>query len=381
MEIDQSRTDNNGKGALRKPRPKMALVLGGGGIPGWMYEIGALTALDDFFDGYSVNQFDIFVGTSAGAAVAALMANGVKPREIYEDIRHNRKTVYNFSQSDIYSFGYQETFAIIKKFFISLYQVTKYYFKSKRRLSFLETLELLQECLPSGFLTLKNLDVFLTTFFTQEGYSNDFRHLKKELYIPAVNIDAGRYDVFGEEPFDMVPISKAVIASAAIPILFQPVEINGRDYIDGGVGRVAYMDIAMNHGAELMWVINPVQYIVNDRQKVCLPSMVGQCRSIKEKGFSYIYDQSMRINTATRIYLAIKRYRAEHPTKQFILIQPSPSDTILFAHHPISLSTKVDILEYGYRSTMERLKEEFAYFEGCLSHYDIHGRLDRFEVV
>ena len=45
---------------------KMALVLAGGGFPGWMYEIGCLSALDDFFDdSFSVCDFDIYVGTSA----------------------------------------------------------------------------------------------------------------------------------------------------------------------------------------------------------------------------------------------------------------------------------------------------------------------------
>ena len=363
------------------PRPKTALVLVGGGIPGWMYEIGCLTALDDFFDGFSVNQFDIFVGTSAGAAAVAMLANGMKPRDIYEDLKSGRKSPANFARKDIYSFGYQETYSMFKKFLRALFQVAKYYYKSKKPLSMLEILEMLQESLPSGIFTLKNFDLFLCGLLNQEGYTNDFRKLKKELYIPAVNLDTGRYDVFGEEGpygFDAVPISKAVVASSAIPIIFQPVHINGRDYIDGGVGRVAYMDIAMNHGAELMWVINPIQYILNDRRKVCLPSLVGKCPTIKEKGVSFIYDQALRINTATRIYLAIKRYRAEHPKKHFVLMQPDPSETILFSHHPVSFDAKIDILEYGYRSTMDKLKEGFDYYQDCLRPYHIKGRLDRF---
>ncbi len=362
-------------------RSKRALVLVGGGIPGWMYEIGCLTALDDFFDDFSVNQFDIFVGTSAGAAVAAMMANGIKPRDIYEDIKSGKKSHANFSRKDIYSFGYQESFNMFKKFFRSLFQIAKYYYKSKKPLSILEILEMLQESLPSGIFTLKNLDVFLDNIFKQEGYTNDFRKLKKELYIPAVNLDTGRYDVFGEAGplgFDAVPISKATSASSAIPIIFQPVHINGSDYIDGGVGRVAYMDIAMNHGADLMWVINPIQYILNDRNRVCLPSLVGKCPTIKQKGVSFIYDQALRINTATRIYLAIKRYRSEYPQKHFVLMQPDPTETMLFSHHPVSFDAKIDILEYGYRSTMDKLKGEFDYYQACLKPYHIKGRLDRF---
>ncbi|HZR47075.1 MAG TPA: patatin-like phospholipase family protein [Candidatus Manganitrophaceae bacterium] len=360
-------------------RPRRALVLAGGGIPGWMYEIGCLTALDDFFDGFSVNDFDIYVGTSAGAAVAALIANGVKPRAIYDDIKNDRKTPFNFAQRDIYSFGYQETFHILKKFLRSLFPIMKYYFKNKQPVSILDLLLLLQENLPSGIFTLKNFDLYLSRFFSQEGYTNDFRKLKRELYIPAVDVDMARYDVFGEKEFSDVSISQAVIASAAMPILFQPVRINGKDYIDGGVGRVAYMDIAMNHGADLIWVVNPVQYIVNDRKRVRLSSLAEEGISIKEKGLYSIYDQAMRINTATRIYLALKRYVFEHPGKHFILTQPKPSEATMFAHHAISYRSRVEVLRYGYCSTMEALKEEFPYYRNCLGRHRIQVTVDKFK--
>lgn len=373
-----SRTQSEGRNSNQGKR---ALVLAGGGIPGWMYEIGCLTALDDFFDGFSVNEFDIYVGTSAGAAVAALIANGVRPRAIYEDIKNDRKTPYNFARRDIYSFGYQETFHIAKKFLKSLYPIFRYYIRSGRRVSILDLLEFLQESLPSGIFTLKNFDLYLSNFFSQEGYTNDFRKLRRELYIPAVDVDLGRYDVFGEEGFDDVPISQAVVASSSMPILFQPVHIKGKDYIDGGVGRVAYMDIAMNHGAEMMWIINPVQYIVNDRDRVRLPSLTadGKALGIKEKGLTYIYDQAMRVNTSTRMYLAMKRYIFEHPTKQFILTQPKPSEAFMFAHHAISYNSRAQVLRYGYHSTMQALKEEFLYYKDCLNRNQIEVTLDKFK--
>src|ERR1700704_4062177 len=58
---------------------KRALVLCGGGITGLAYEIGALRALDDLLVDLTVNDFDIYVGTSAGSIVGALLANGVSP--------------------------------------------------------------------------------------------------------------------------------------------------------------------------------------------------------------------------------------------------------------------------------------------------------------
>src|SRR5437867_5529163 len=67
---------------LRRRRSKTALVLGGGGFTGGVYEIGALRAFDLLAVNRTVNEFDIYVGTSAGSFVASALANGVTPEEM-----------------------------------------------------------------------------------------------------------------------------------------------------------------------------------------------------------------------------------------------------------------------------------------------------------
>ena len=66
----------------RRKRSKTALVLGGGGFTGGVYEMGALRALDLLSVNRTVNEFDVYVGTSAGSFVAAAVANGVTPEEM-----------------------------------------------------------------------------------------------------------------------------------------------------------------------------------------------------------------------------------------------------------------------------------------------------------
>src|SRR3954468_3193672 len=68
----------------RKRPSKTALVLGGGGFTGGVYEIGALRALDLLATNSTVNNFDIYVGTSAGSFVAGMLANGVTPDEMMQ---------------------------------------------------------------------------------------------------------------------------------------------------------------------------------------------------------------------------------------------------------------------------------------------------------
>src|SRR6059036_2035955 len=78
----------------RRRRSKTALVLGGGGFTGAVYEIGALRALDLLSVNRTVNQFDVYVGTSAGAFVAALTANGVTPEEMMRVVNQQVPTPF-----------------------------------------------------------------------------------------------------------------------------------------------------------------------------------------------------------------------------------------------------------------------------------------------
>src|ERR1700728_961195 len=79
----------------RRPRrDKTALVLGGGGFTGGVYEIGALRALDLLAVNSTVNNFDVYVGTSAGAFIAALCANGVTPEEMMRVVTGQGKATF-----------------------------------------------------------------------------------------------------------------------------------------------------------------------------------------------------------------------------------------------------------------------------------------------
>src|SRR5213083_2561640 len=78
----------------RRSRSKTALVLGGGGFTGGVYEIGALRALDLLAVNRTVNEFDVYVGTSAGSFVASLVANGITPEEMMRVVNQQVPTPF-----------------------------------------------------------------------------------------------------------------------------------------------------------------------------------------------------------------------------------------------------------------------------------------------
>jgi predicted acylesterase/phospholipase RssA len=358
-------------------RGKKALVLSGGGITGWLYEIGSLTALDDFFvEGFSVNDFDVYVGVSAGATVATLIANGVPAREIYES--NLFQGPYYFSRKDLYDFAWREFWKSWLKIVRSLPRMAGFILKNYKDFYLHDLLNLLNETQPAGFHTLEPFESFLSRTFAEQGLSNDFRTLKRELYMPATDIDTGRYQVMGDGDYRDVPISRAVIASSAVPMFFSPVRIKGKDFIDGGIGRSAHIDIAINKGASLVLLIHPVVHVYNDRKNVCLKTLRGkEPASLRDLGFSYIYDQAWKLNTESRIYFSLKRYHAEYPDIDFMQISPPETETDLFLESFMSLRARKKVLQYGYASTSAFFETHFEVMKECFERYGIKVSLEK----
>src|SRR5690348_3929115 len=67
----------------RRPASKLGLALAGGGPLGGIYEIGVLLALADSIEHLDFNALDVYVGVSSGSFVAAALANGVSPAQMY----------------------------------------------------------------------------------------------------------------------------------------------------------------------------------------------------------------------------------------------------------------------------------------------------------
>jgi len=100
VNLDQAQGRATSKRSAPRPRrrsprrTKTALVLGGGGFTGGVYEIGALRALDLLAVNRTINEFDVYVGTSAGSFVAALASNGITPEEMMRVVNQQVPTPF-----------------------------------------------------------------------------------------------------------------------------------------------------------------------------------------------------------------------------------------------------------------------------------------------
>jgi len=362
------------RGAPTPPRRPICLSLSGGGLSGAFYEIGCLAALDDFlgFD-FSSTGFDLYIGVSAGASIAALLAKGIPARKLYLGLLTDTDPALQFRRGDMYDVN---RWAILRSFLGVVFSIPGYFVRSIRvgqRPSPFDFMHYIEERLPAGVFALDNFQTFFTRIMTGQGRTGDFSDLDKELYIPATDLDLGTRRIFSNVDGTSISIAEVVAASSAIPLLFRPVKVDGRDYIDGSTGKVAHLDIAIRAGASTILIINPLVNISNDRQTVCLPRGDGRCATIREKGMSFIQDQASRIETRVRLDGEIRRCQVENPEVKLYRIEPSSSEPMMFLHHTMSYAEREQILRYGYTSMTSILRRRRAVIEELMQFHGLNS--------
>ncbi|TMK72439.1 MAG: hypothetical protein E6G48_06955, partial [Actinobacteria bacterium] len=239
-----------------RPRPprRFGLALAGGGVIGGMYEVGAIAALEERLDGAG-RGFDLYVGCSAGSVVACLLAAGIRATDIYRILDEDLPDPLNFRRNAVFA---SDAFRGAAARFGKLVWAFGKNAMSAFRMSIPDMLARAERDLPSGFFNLAALERFIREGFAARGLTNRFSALPRRLLIPAVDLDRAERVVFGRNGLGEVPISHAVAASSAIPGFFEPYAIDGRDYVDGGVGFTGHADLAADEGAEVVLVVNPL---------------------------------------------------------------------------------------------------------------------------
>jgi NTE family protein len=333
---------------LRK-REKVALVCAGGGFTGAVYEIGCLRALEELLD-RSVLDLDLYVGVSGGAFVASMLANGISPREMFQELAARSRNPFGVPFAPLYRLGASD---FLKRSLrapkVLAEAVMTTLTGEGRNLSDLALS--LFELFPPGLLDNSGIQEYLARLFRERGATDRFDRLARELYLVAVDLDNGEAVSFGDPGQRAVPISRAVQASTALPGLYRPVRIAGRDYVDGGVKKTAHINLAIRHGADLVICINPIVPILNDTPGGPLHG------HLSNKGVTYVLDQALRIMLHGRMQYGMERYGTEHPEVDILLIQPTRDDMRMFSYNIMRMSARKVVAEDGYRSAIQGFRE------------------------
>jgi NTE family protein len=350
-----------GKPSRRRPRrSRTALVLGGGGFTGGVYEIGALRALDLLAVNRTVNEFDVYVGTSAGSFVASLAANGVTPEEMMRVVNQQVPTPFRDVDRGTLmrpnAVEFAQSTALLP---LRLLGLGRNLLSQARSVSMIDLVVGLAEALPSGIYDGGAIEEYLGTVLGDPDRSNDFRLLQNELYLAATDLDTCERIVLGGPEWDDIPISRSVAASTALPMVYKPVEIRGRHLVDGGIRSTTNVDIAVERGAKFVIVVNPLVPYVNDFQKV-IPTMLGsRVRRVADMGFPQIGYQAFKLLAHQRLHEAVGHWQEKYPGVDIILIEPDPNDELMFETNILNFTRRVQIARHGFQSVTLKLAEDY----------------------
>ena len=186
---------NNGAG-----KHKIGLALAGGGPLGGVYEIGALIALNEALDGVDFQDVDVLVGVSAGALISALLANGISPQQMArvfidprpEDPRFSPLMFMQPAFGEYARRGLSVPWLLVKS--------TASYLRNPLRNGLLASFTQLTQAIPTAVFDNQPIERFLADLFSNRGCTDDFRKLKRQLYVVAVDLDTGQAVKFGDPP-------------------------------------------------------------------------------------------------------------------------------------------------------------------------------------
>ncbi|HZV73136.1 MAG TPA: patatin-like phospholipase family protein [Conexibacter sp.] len=356
------------RAASRQRKPsKTALVLGGGGFTGAVYEIGALRALDLLSVNRSVTDFDVYVGTSAGSFVAAMTANGVSPEEMMRVLDRQAPSPFpEIALGTLLSLNVRE---LVGKAATFPWQLAKLGYTLVRQVGQISALDVvlgIAEGLPSGLYSGKGIEDYVRRVLDDTGRTDDFRALERELFITATDLDTCERVVFGTDGFDDVPISTAVRASAALPMVYEPVRVGDRELVDGGLISTTNLDLAVEAGARLVVIVNPLVPYVNEARRAN-----PLHPRVSDMGFPQIGYQAFKLMTYRRLHEIRTLWEERYPGVDFVLIEPDASDELMFRTSVMDYASRVQIASHGFRSVTVKLAEDYSHLKQVAARHGI----------
>lgn len=350
-------------------RGKTALVLTGGGFTGGVYQIGALRAIDLLGVNATVNDFDMVVGTSCGAFIGSLIANGARPEDMmalldgsevpgYEPLELERMLRPNWK-------GLRGSALRLP---LDAARITRDIVLNARNLSLVDALAMFSDLAPSGFYSLDGMAEMLEQQLSVDGWTNDFRELQKELYIVATDLDTCEPVVFGEAGWDDVEISRATAASAALPLVYEGVRIRGREFVDGGLRSFANVETAVEKGAKFVVIINSIVPFGNDRLAL---GSGERPRRISDMGLHLVGSQMLKCLVWNAMHERLDHWRTMHPDVDFVLIEPQRDDELMFSTQIMNVSQRVQIARHGFESVTMEFASQFDYYRDIAARHGI----------
>lgn len=339
-------------------RRSIALCLPGGGAMGALYQVGALAAFEDAVEDFDANSFDLYVGSSSGASLSAALSAGVPVQRLYRAFLDPADVYFGLERKHLLRIDLSEWRRTLVSAFTALGHAAGSVIQREARAvpsAAWQELDRLYDSLPAGLFTLEGYERFLEDFFVRRGVPNVFSALPRPLRVLAHDLDTGAPVPFGAPGCDAVPVTRACIASMAIPPFFSPVRIGDRHYMNPGAGQISHLDVALQAGATALVVVHSMVPL----SVATVPTGHGHRDSLRDKGMMWVLNQAIRIGMQRLVDEACQRV-TQQAEIAVLRIEPNPEEGTLFMDNPANFEARRRLLEHTYKVTRAELSRRFA---------------------
>jgi len=328
---------------------KLALALAGGGPLGAFYEIGALHALEEALVGRELVDFDTYVGVSSGSLVAAALANRIDTTTMGSLFIHEAAAMLPLTPEMLLrpAVGeYVRRLALLPR---AVREMGRSFVSDSLHDAWPIVVGSLGRVVPTAIFDNAPLERYLHSIFRSRARTDDFRRLRSRLFVVATNLNTGSAVAFGDQRHDRVPISRAVAASAALPGLYAPVEIDGQPYVDGALIRTMHASLALEAGCDLLICINPLVPFDASR------AVHRRFRNLASAGLPVVLGQTFRALIHSRMQVGMSMYPARFPHADVVLLEPDRDDEKLFFANVFRYSGRHELADHAYQQTRRDL--------------------------
>lgn len=316
---------------MARRRPKRGIVLGGGGMLGAAWMVGALCALEEVH-GFDPRKADVIVGTSAGSVLAALLGAGVSPQHLRD---HQFGHPITSGPLAGYSWDYERATGDKRPKIPKLVPASaKAFTSSARRLRQLPPTAVLAGFMPEGKGSLERIQHLIEAITPMDEWSPH-----PNVWIVTMDIGESRRVPFGKAGAPVAPLSSAVMASCAIPSWFQPVEIDGHKYVDGGACSATNVDLVADMGLDEVYVLAPMVSFAVDRPS----NMIARL------------ERRWRVSVTRRCLAEAEKVRDRGAS--VVLLGPGPEDLEAMGGNVMDVTRRLDVLETSLRTSLEALRD------------------------
>jgi predicted acylesterase/phospholipase RssA len=154
-------------------------------------------------------------------------------------------------------------------------------------------------------------------------------------------------------------------------MIYKPHTIKGRELVDGGIVSTTNLDIAVEAGAKLIVVINPIVPFVNDFAAQIRTLRGSRPRRVSDMGFPQIGYQAFKLVAHQRLHELAKGWESRYPGVDIVLIEPEPTDELMFQTSMMNFASRVEIARHGFESVTKHLAEEYERYQAVADRHGI----------